>query len=286
MPVDEENGTILIIEDDLDIAGMLNDYFRVQGYDVITANWGEDGIRSCEQNQPDIIILDIRLPDIDGFEVARRLRDDRKTKEIPIIFLTEKRQREDRLTGLKLGADDYITKPFDVQELRLRVRNTLRRSRQTALNNPITGLPEGRLIDEHLKMISGRDDWALLIIICKNLDYFREVYGFVASDDFLRAVSLMLKEEVEDRLSPAGFLGQLSHHNFLVIAQAAQLTALKTGIQSRLEKSFSYFYRDQDHDTGVFKEHPLSVEFHEIQPEAKTQYHLDDLKSILLQYTK
>ena len=116
----EENGTLLIIEDDLDIAGMLNDYFRVQGYDVITANWGEDGIRSCEQNQPDIIILDIRLPDIDGFEVARRLRDDRKTKEIPIIFLTEKRQREDRLTGLKLGADDYITKPFDVQELRLR----------------------------------------------------------------------------------------------------------------------------------------------------------------------
>ena len=135
-------------------------------------------------------------------------------------------------------------------------------------------------------MLSGQDDWALLIITCKNLDHFREVYGFVASDDFLRAVSLMLKEEVEETLSPGGFLGQLSHHNFLVITQAGQLTTLKPRLRNRLEKSFSYFYRDQDHDTGGFKEHPLSVEFHEVQPEKKTQYQLDDLKSILMQYTK
>ena len=267
--MNEDYGTILIVEDDLDIAGMLNDYFRVQGYDVVTVNWGEDAIRFCEQNQPDIIILDIRLPDIDGFEVARRLRDDRRTKEIPIIFLTEKRQREDRLAGLKLGADDYITKPFDVQELRLRVRNTLRRSRQTALNNPITGLPEGRLIDEHLKMLSGQVEWVLLIVTCKNLDYFREVYGFVASDDFLRAVSLMLKEETEDYLTPSGFLGQLSQSNFLVITKPNQLLALKTKIQNRLENSFSYFYRDQDHDTDIFKNKPLAVEFKVIQPDKK-----------------
>lgn len=284
--MDKENGTILIIEDDLDIAGMLNDYFRVQGYDVATANWGEDGIRFCEQKQPDIIILDIRLPDIDGYEVARRLRDDRRTKEIPIIFLTEKRQREDRLAGLKLGADDYVTKPFDFQELQLRVRNTLRRSRQTSLNNPITGLPEGRLIDEHLKMLAGQDEWGLLIIRCKNLDYFREVYGFVASDDFLRAVSLMLKEESEDFLTPSGFLGQLSHSDFLVIARASQLAALRAKIQNRLEKSFSYFYRDQDHDTEIFKNKPLAVAFHEIRPDNKVQYRFDDLKSIVERYIK
>ena len=86
------------------------------------------------------MILDIRLPDIDGFEVARRLRGNRKTREIPIIFLTEKRERGDRLKGLELQADDYITKPFDIQELRLRVRNALQRSRQGSLTNPVTGL--------------------------------------------------------------------------------------------------------------------------------------------------
>ncbi|MEJ5201144.1 MAG: response regulator, partial [Anaerolineales bacterium] len=115
----DEKATILIVEDDLDIADMLNAYFRIQGYEVLTVNWGEDDIRACQTNRPDIVILDIRLPDTDGFEVARRLREDRRTKDLPIIFLTEKRERMSRLKGLELKADDYITKPFDIQELRL-----------------------------------------------------------------------------------------------------------------------------------------------------------------------
>src|SRR5258708_2973261 len=133
---------ILVVEDDLDVAEMLNAYFRVQGYDVYTVNWGEDGVRSAQTVHPDLVILDIRLPDIDGYEVAKRLRGDRRTREIPIIFLTEKREREDRLQGLELGADDYITKPFDLQELRLRVRNALQRLSQRSLTNPPRALPE------------------------------------------------------------------------------------------------------------------------------------------------
>ena len=98
---------ILIVEDDLDVAEMLNAYFGVQGYDVTTVNWGEDGVRKCLESRPNIVILDIRLPDIDGYEVARRLRENRRTADIPIIFLTEKRERGDRLKGLELHADDY-----------------------------------------------------------------------------------------------------------------------------------------------------------------------------------
>ncbi len=138
----EAKPKILIVEDDPDVAEMLNAYFRVQGYEVFTVNWGEDGVRAGQSVAPDLIILDIRLPDIDGFEVARRLRSDRRTNEIPIIFLTEKRDRGDRLQGLEVGADDYITKPFDVQELRLRVRNALKRVSQGSLTNPVSGLPE------------------------------------------------------------------------------------------------------------------------------------------------
>ncbi|RPJ18482.1 MAG: DNA-binding response regulator, partial [Chloroflexi bacterium] len=128
--VADAKSKILIVEDDLDVAEMLNAYFRVQGYEVFTVNWGEDGVRAAQTVLPDLIILDIRLPDIDGYEVARRVRTDRRTNEIPIIFLTEKRERIDRLQGFEVGADDYITKPFDVQELRLRVRNSLKRVSQ------------------------------------------------------------------------------------------------------------------------------------------------------------
>ena len=131
----EDKKTVLIIEDDLDIADMLNSYFRVQGFDVLTVNWGEDGIQAAQTSLPDLVILDIRLPDIDGYQVAQEIRGNRRTENIPIIFLTEKRHRKDRLRGLALGADDYITKPFDIQELRLRVRNALRRQSQSTLNN-------------------------------------------------------------------------------------------------------------------------------------------------------
>src|SRR5512142_2768175 len=89
----ETKPTILIVEDDLDISDMLNAYFRVQEYEVLTVNWGEGGVRAAQTSDPDLVILDIRLPDIDGFEVARRLRASRKTQELPIIFLTERRER-------------------------------------------------------------------------------------------------------------------------------------------------------------------------------------------------
>jgi DNA-binding response OmpR family regulator len=100
--------------------------------------------------RPDLVILDIRLPDIDGFEVPAACAQP-QDKEIPIIFPDRKRERSDRLKGLELQADDYITKPFDIQELRLRVRNALQRSRQGSLTNPVTGLPEGGLVDEALQ---------------------------------------------------------------------------------------------------------------------------------------
>jgi DNA-binding response OmpR family regulator len=196
--VTEIKPKILIIEDDLDVAEMLNAYFRVQGYDVFTVNWGEDGVRSCQTVHPDLVILDIRLPDIDGYEVARRIRGDRRTADVPIIFLTEKRDRADRLQGLELGADDYITKPFDVQELRLRVRNALRRVSQGSLTNPVTGLPEGGLVDEKLSEILGKDGFALLSVSIDNMDAFREAYGFVASDDVLRAISFMIMNTMRE----------------------------------------------------------------------------------------
>ena len=96
MNVAEGKSKILIVEDDLDVAEMLNAYFRVQGYEVFTINWGEDGARAAQTVLPDLIILDIRLPDIDGYEVARRVRTDRRTNEIPIIFLTELRSKTPR----------------------------------------------------------------------------------------------------------------------------------------------------------------------------------------------
>jgi DNA-binding response OmpR family regulator len=262
--LEEEKATLLIVEDDLDIADMLNAYFRIQGYEVLTVNWGEDGVRAAQTSDPDLVILDIRLPDIDGFEVARRLRSTRRTKDLPIIFLTEKRERKDRLTGLELNADDYITKPFDIQELRLRVRNALQRSRRGTLTNPITGLPEGYLVDERMQACLKESDWALLVVSLRNLEAFRETYGFVASDDLLRAVSIMLQDSLREFGSRGDFIGHLSSSDYLIVTQVINQLPLKEHIFKRLEQSFDYFYRDQDRTSEAVHKQRLTVDIYQL----------------------
>ncbi len=278
----EAKQRILIVEDDLDVAEMLNAYFRVQGYEVQTVNWGEDGVRACLSFHPDLVILDIRLPDIDGFEVARRLREDRRTRNVPIIFLTEKRERTDRIQGLSLGADDYITKPFDVQELRLRVRNALRRMSQGSLNNPVSGLPEGALVDERLKEVINNPSWSVLLISLENLNLFREAYGFVAADDVLRAVSLMLTNALREVGTPDDFLGHLSPTDFIIVTPAARAETLKSLIRPRLEQSLDFFYPIKDREAMAAHPNRLAVKMAFI-PTLHGQYRdVDDLKKDLL----
>ncbi|RMF42485.1 MAG: response regulator [Anaerolineae bacterium] len=280
--MDKKKYTILVVEDDLDVAEMLNAYFRVQGYEVLTVNWGEDAVRSCRTNHPDLIILDIRLPDIDGYEVARRLRSNRRTEDIPIIFLTEKRARNDRLQGLELGADDYITKPFDVQELRLRVRNALRRAHQGSLNNPITNLPEGSLVEEELENCLKTHHWALILVALDNLDAFREMYGFVASDDVLRAVSLMITNTLREAGNAGDFVGHLNTTEFVVITSPAKAEALGENIRSRLEQSLEYFYPLKDRGTEIPPSQQLRVRMGYLHANQGPFADLDQLKTNLL----
>jgi PleD family two-component response regulator len=233
---------LLIVEDDVDLAEMLSAYFRVQGFDVATAGWGEDALRLAGEDTPDIVVLDIRLPDIDGYEVCRRLRQQRSTQYAPVIFLTEKREREDKLAGLELGAVDYITKPFDIQELRLRVRNALRRSRLNTLVNPVTGLPEGQLVQERLEQMVKLSDWGLVVAGIRGLGKFRDRYGFVAADDVTRAVSLMITNAMQDSGAEDEFIGHLDAVEFIIITSPDRCKRVAENCAIRLQPSIQYFY--------------------------------------------
>ena len=273
---------ILIVEDDLDVAEMLNAYFRVQGYEVFTVNWGEDGVRAAQTVLPDLMILDIRLPDIDGYEVARRVRTDRRTSEIPIIFLTEKRERIDRLQGFEVGADDYITKPFDVQELRLRVRNALKRVSQGSLTNPVSGLPEGPLVEEKLSDVIHKSGWALLHISISHLDSFREAYGFVASDDVLRAISLMVHNTMKETGSSEDFIGHISPTDFVVVVSPVNMPPFQDRIKSRLEQSLDYFYPIKDRENASKRSDRLGVLVNEVPSVYGRYTSVEQLKKDLL----
>ena len=244
---------ILIVEDDMDTSDMLRAYFEAQGYEVMTAAWGNDALQVCQESLPDLIIQDIRLPDINGYEVTRQLRRGLRTRQIPVIFLTEKRERGDRIAGLKLGAVDYITKPFDMQEMRLRVRNALRRASYESLVSPVTGLPGEKVALERLDVLTQADKWAVMHISILGIDAFNEAYGFVAGDDVLRAVGLIISNVVEESGSMDDFVGHTDVADFVLITIPSKAEELEEKVLIRLKRAISYFYPIKDRERGFIK---------------------------------
>ena len=260
LTVEEENVAavphILIVEDQPSTAEMLTSYFEAQGYKVTSVGWGNDALAFVKETVPDLIVLDIRLPDIDGYEVCRQLRTHRRTEHVPVMFLTEKQGRGDKLTGLELGAVDYVTKPFDIQELRLRVRNILRRSSMDQLTHPITGLPGGSLADERLHDLMASSGWAVLSIGLRGLKRFSQVYGFVTRDDVVRAVALMLNHVVEELCDPGAFVGHLEDDSFFVI-EIHQHVVLMAFPISQSKRSFPLCHLDFRRERVATRPYPI-----------------------------
>ncbi|HRV91332.1 MAG TPA: response regulator [Anaerolineae bacterium] len=243
--------TLLIVEDDLDTSDMLRVYFEAQGYRVVTAGTGHDALDKCRTESPNLVLLDVRLPDIDGFEVGQVLQEDVRTSRLPVIFVTERRDRDDRIAGLKLGAIDYITKPFDVQELRLRVRNALRRA--GSQNNPVTGLPGEKFTLDRLSLMMERDGWSAIGINISGLDTFNEIYGFVARDDVLRAIALTLTSAVDELGSIDDFIGHPAESQFIIITVPSKVDQLNHNVRERLKQAMTYFYPIHDREAGYVK---------------------------------
>ncbi len=241
---------LLIVEDDHDIATMLRIYFASQGYDVDIAGRGSEALEKTRQNMPHLIILDIMLPDFDGFEVCRTLRTHTRTSHVPIIFLTQKDERSDKLQGLELGADDYITKPFDIEELKLRVQRAISRAEQQSLTDPRSGLPSGRLIEEQLRRIIQSDGWALMDLRINSFSAFTEAYGFVAGDDVLRFTAMLLNEVVDQYGTPQDFIGHVGGSNFILITDQDRAEAMRKILKERFAQEVLAHYNFIDREQG------------------------------------
>ena len=241
---------LLIVEDDIDIANMLEIYFGGLHYEVDIAGRGTEALEKTRQRLPHLIVLDIMLPDIDGYEVCRSLRTHTRTSHIPVIFLTQKDERSDKLQGLELGADDYITKPFDVEELRLRVYNAIARSERESLTDPHTNLPSGQLIEEKLRQIIRQDGWAFLDIRLKNFDSFKEAYGFVASDNVLRYTASLIGEIVDESGTINDFVGHTGNDHFVIITTEDCASRIREQLVERFSEEILTHYNYLDRQKG------------------------------------
>jgi diguanylate cyclase (GGDEF)-like protein len=241
---------LLVVEDDTDISNMLKIYFTGLGYEVDAALRGSDALEKTRQVLPHLIVLDIMLPDIDGYEVCRTLRTNTRTSHIPIIFLTQKDERSDRLQGLELGADDYITKPFDIEELKLRVQGAIRRSERESLTDPRSGLPAGRLIEEQLRKIIRETGWAFLDLRINNFGPFNDSYGFVAGDDALRFTGMIIGEVLDELGTADDFVGHAGGDNFVIITKQDKAGQIKQRMKSRFNEEVQTHYNFMDRQMG------------------------------------
>ncbi|MBN1370974.1 MAG: response regulator [Anaerolineaceae bacterium] len=242
---------LLIVEDDNDISNMLRIYFSSQGYDVETALRGGDALEKTRQSMPHLIVLDIMLPDINGYEVCRQLRTTTRTSHIPVIFLTQKDERSDRLQGLELGADDYITKPFDIDELKLRVQNAIARSERESLTDPQTGLPAGRMIEDQLRhLIRQPEGWSFMDVRINSFEPFKNLYGFIAANDVLRFTAMLLGEVIDELGTSNDFLGHAGGDNFVILTTHERSDALKQRVKARFKEEVQTHYNFMDRQQG------------------------------------
>jgi PleD family two-component response regulator len=244
---------LLVVEDDIDIGNMLKIYFSGMDFDVDVAMRGKDALEKTKQVLPHLIVLDIMLPDIDGYEVCRNLRTNMRTSHIPVIFLTQKDERSDKLQGLELGADDYITKPFDIEELKLRVQGAIKRAERESLTDPRSGRPAGRLIEDHLRRIIREKGWSLIDTGINHFEPFKNVYGFVAGDDVIRFTSMLIGEVVDELGTTSDFIGHAGGDNFIIITKEEKAGALKARLKERFDNEVLSHYNFMDRQQGFIQ---------------------------------
>lgn len=220
--------TILIADDDEDIVRFVEVNLRLEGFEVVTAFDGEQALHNAYDIHPDLILLDVMMPKVDGFEVCQRLRSDGRTKNISIIMLTAKSLSADKVVGLTAGADDYMIKPFDPIELVARVKSALRRSKEMRAINPLTQLPGNvQIQDEVTHKVQSGENFAVMYIDIDDFKAFNDYYGFLRGDEAIKLLARCASEAVEEHGGQGAFVGHIGGDDLVAVvaADAAETTA-------------------------------------------------------------
>lgn len=259
---------ILVVEDAPDISSLLKIYFTAQGYEVLTAMRGQVALEICRKTPPNLALLDVNLPDMEGYEIGKALRASPRTRHIPIIFLTARGERRDRLIGLgEVQAQYYIVKPFDIEEVHTIVKNQLEDARRKNQSHPVTNLPTAEIINEELRALLSSEGWALTLVHINNFESFTQSYGSVVSEDVLKFTALLLGEVVNELGGPEDFIGQMVvGPDFVITSTLERTRAICERLIVRFDEEvglhYNYKHRKQGYievpdENGTVRQVPL-----------------------------
>ena len=240
---------ILIADDLPDLLAALTETLQREGYAVTAVGDGEAALSAIRSDPPDIAVLDLRMPKLDGFAVCRALRDDPLLENLPVVILSATGSRESKVEGLDLGADDFITKPVDIRELLARLRMILKRTRQGLDANPLTRLPGNLSIESRVeRALRENKPLAVHYVDLNQFKAYNDAYGYDEGDRVIKALARVLVDQMG---KGADFVGHIGGDDFIVLSDIERMEPLAAEICRRFDGIAPSFYSDEDRARGA-----------------------------------
>ena len=242
---------VLVVEDEINLRDVLRIQLESDGFQVLTAKDGREALEVAVKGLPDLVLLDVMLPHVDGYEMCRRLRGTFATHHIPIIMLTARAEMDGRLQGLEGGANDYISKPWERRELLLRVRNALNWSRQQRAASPLTGLPGNVSINEELgRRLALGKPFAMLQVDVDYFKAFNDHYGYARGDQAIQSLARILVESSRRFGGTGNFIGHIGGDDFVILTTPEEAEALGEAVIAEFVEAVKTLYDPEDRERG------------------------------------
>ncbi|GEN09108.1 PAS domain S-box-containing protein [Myxococcus fulvus] len=245
------HGRVLVVDDDSKISAICREVLENIGFEVAVAGSLEEGRRALRERRPDVILLDVTLPDGDGFLFLEEIKAERASGHISVIFISARAETSSKVRALKLGGDDYLTKPFDALELGARVESVLRRKEQELSASPTTQLPGSTAIEREVqRRLIARRPFAFCYLDLDNLKAYNDYYGFAKADGVVRQTGDLMREIFAQEGVAGDFLGHVAGDDFVFIASPESVDRVcQTAIET-FDRIIPLYYDRQDRERG------------------------------------
>ncbi len=245
---------VLIVDDDPAIRSVCREVLEKQGYAILEAESGREALEKLSKNSVDVVLLDVMLPDFDGFQVTEKIREDRNTAGIPIIFISARGGTSDRVRALKLGADDYMIKPFDALVLGARVESVIKRKERELDSSPTTKLPGSIALERELgRRLLSRKGFTLCYLDLDNLKAYNDYYGYAKADGVIQQTGDLIRKAVERLGTPSDFVGHIAGDDFVLITETKRLESIANEIISSFDRVIPLYYHHEDQQKGYIE---------------------------------
>ncbi len=244
---------ILIVDDDQDIARILRFRLQKKGFDCVLAANGLEALEKIDTHHPDLVLLDVMMPKMDGFTTCREIRKRNAWSRIPVIMLTAKGDTTDKVSGISEGADDYVVKPFEFEELLARIHMIMRRTSENMSANPLTGLPGNNVISKQIEAAIGNNSGFAACYV--DLDHFKaynDEYGFEAGDKIIQCAADILVSACEEHAEHS-FVGHIGGDDFLFLVDVDSFEACCEDVIQRFDREIVQFYKQEHIDAGFIE---------------------------------